>query len=187
MKNKIIVAVMLVAIVAVIYWAVDMVRPRTYSGSNLSFAVGGGHVVVTNLGDAPVPVEMRTQDRASTFRVESTELGLKESASRQGSGREAYYAVSFELPPGQAMIDVTRGSGVYFVSGPDARLQAVVSPREAGGVRTILIFAGVVIVIALYYISRATEHRWIGTLRNKVTNQNLTTGASSQNPPSTTS
>jgi hypothetical protein len=173
MKQRIVVAVALLVIVGVVYWAVDGVRSRTYTGSNLSFAVGSGRVLVTNLGDAPVPVEMRTQAGTSLFRVESSELELRTSASRQGSGRDAYYAVNFELPPGQALIDVTRGSGVYFVAGPEARLQAVVWPREVEGVRWTLGFAGAVVLVALYYISRAFEHRWISHLRGRWVKRDL--------------
>lgn len=171
MKNKIIMIVALLVIVATGYWAFDTVRSRTYSGSNLSFEVGGGHVVVTNLSDNPIPVEMRTEGRTSLFRVESAELDMRQSATRQGTGRDVYYAVTFDLPPGQATIDVTRGSGVYFVAG--GPIHAVVTPLGPEGVRMTLGFATVVILVALYYLSKATQHGWIKALREKVTSRSL--------------
>lgn len=168
MGNKIRVIVALVIIVGVAIWAINGVRLRSYSGANLSFKVGGGHVVATNPGDEPIPVEMRAEGRSANFRVQSTELGLSETSKRQTSGRDVYHSVVFELPPGQAKIDVTRGSGVQFISSSNQRIDAVVARKEAGGVRFTLIFAGVVILAALYYISHTFEHRWIGTLRSKL-------------------
>ena len=172
MKNKIIMIVALLVIAATGYWAFDTVRSRTYTGSDLSFKVGSGHVVATNLSDSPIPVEMRTEGRTSIFRVESAELGLRESATRQGSGRDVYYAVTFDLPPGQATIDVTRGSDVYLIAngGP---IRAVVTPLGPEGIRLTLGFATVVILIALYYLSKATQHGWLKLLREKVASRNL--------------
>lgn len=167
MGTKIRLLVALVVIVGTAFWAFDSVRSRSYSGSNLSFEVGSGNVVVTNPGAEPIPVEMRAGAR-STFRVESAELGLQESSKREGSGRDVARVVRFELPPGQAKIDVTRGSGVHFVSGSDQRIDAVVTPKDAGSDRNIVLFAGLIILGALYYISNLVEHRWIGMLRGKL-------------------
>jgi hypothetical protein len=168
MGTKIRVITALVIIVGVAFWSFNLVRERSYSGSRLAFKVGSGSVVVTNRGQEPVPVEMRADGRTAIFRVESAELDLKESSKRQGSGRNVYHAVSFELPPGQAKIDVTRGSNVQFISSSNQRIDAVVTPMEASGVRQTLIFTGLIILASLYYISRTLQHRWIGALRRKL-------------------
>lgn len=168
MGNKIRVIIAIAVIVGVAYWAISSVVQRNYSGTRLSFEVGSGSVVVTNRGQEPAPVEMRAEGRASTFRIESTDLDLRETSKREGTGRDIYHAVSFELPPGTAQINVTRGSNVQFISNGSQRIDAVVTPMDASGVRWILIVAGLVILGALYYISRIFEHRWIGTLRSKL-------------------
>jgi hypothetical protein len=168
MKRKIGIIVTLLVIVGTAYWAFNSVRQRTYNGSSLSFNVGNGHVVVNNLSSAPIPVEMRSEGRVATFRIQSAELELSEASKRQGSGRTMYQLVSFELPPGQATIDVTRGEGVQFIATGSGRIQAVVTPMEAESARFVLGFAAVVIAIALYYLSRFTEHRWLDALRNKL-------------------
>ncbi len=173
MGNKIRIILALVLMVGVAFWAIDGVRQRSYAGSGLSFKVGSGHAVVTNLGSEAMPVEMRTEGRTSSFRIESAALGLRETSKRQGSGSSAYHAVTFELPPGQAQINVTRGSGVQFVAPAEGRIQAVVAPKDAGSARNTLVFAGLVIVGGLYYISRTLEHRWVGTVRAKLPKINL--------------
>lgn len=173
MKTKLQVAVALVVIVGVAYWAYTSVRSLRYTGASIMFPVGSGHVVIQNLGEEPIPIEMRSGERASSFRVESAELGLAASATRQGSGRDAYYAVTFDLPPGQARIDVTRGSGVQLISRADTPIEAVVTPLATSSSRWILILAGAVILYALYSISRVTQHRWLGTLRNKMSGNRL--------------
>lgn len=168
MGNKIRVIIALVVIIGVAFWAINSVLERSYSGTRLSFKVGSGSVLVTNQGQEAAPVEMRAEGRASTFRIESAELDLREASKRQGTGRDVYHAVAFELPPGQARINVTRGSNVQFVSSGSQRIEAVVTPKDAEGVRWTLGFASVVILAALYYISRTLEHRWIGALRSKL-------------------
>jgi hypothetical protein len=168
MGKKIRVIIALVVIVGVAFWSVNLVRARNYSGSKFTFNVGSGSVVVTNRGSDPIPVEMRSDGRTASFRIESADLGLREVSKSQSSGRNTYHAISFELPPGQAKIDVTRGSNVYFVSSSNQRINAVVTPMSAGSVRTTLIVAGLVILGALYYISRTLEHRWIGVVRSKL-------------------
>lgn len=168
MGKKIRVIIALAIIVGVAFWAFDSVRQRSYSGSRLSFEVGNGHVVVTNLGTEAIPVEMRTQGRAAAFRIQSAELDLRESSKRQGSGRNAYHTLSFELPSGQATIDVTSGTGVQFIATGNGRMQAVVTPMDAETSRVTLGFAAIVILVALYYLSRVLEHRWIGVLRSRL-------------------
>lgn len=168
MGKKIRVIIALVIIVGVVYWSFNLVSERSYGGSKFAFKVGSGSVVVTNPGQEAIPVEMRSSGRTATFAIASAELDLRETSKRQGSAGNPYHAVSFELPPGEAQIEVTRGSNVTFVSGSNQRIDAVVTPMRAGSVRTTLIWTGVVILAALYYISRTLEHRWIGILRSKL-------------------
>ena len=137
------------------------------------FPIGSGHVVITNPGDEAIPIEMRAEGRAGHFRVASAELGLAESSKREGSGRDAYYTLRFDLPSGQANIHVMRGSDVQLISRSDTRIEAVVSPLSARTVRWILIVSGVAIALALYYISRVTQHRWLGWLRKRMSRENL--------------
>lgn len=169
--NKIRILIAAIVIVAALYWAYDSLRLRTYSGTQNAFEVGSGSVVVTNPGPESVPVVMRTVGRSATFRVESNDLNLRETARRQGSGRSSYYAVNFELPAGRHEISVTRGSNVYFISDSDQRLEAVVNPAGVSGPTNTLIFTAVVVLGGLFYISRTTGHRWVGMLRNRLGKQ----------------
>lgn len=164
MGTKIRILLAVVVIFGVSYWAINSVRTRSYSGARLDVEVGDGHIVVNNRGTEPVPVEMRTSGRTSTFRVSSTELDLLESSKRMGSGRGAYQGLTFELPPGEAQINVVRGTAVRFTSSSNQRLDAVVTPKSAESVQGTMTFTGIVILVALYYISRTLEHRWLKNL-----------------------
>ncbi|MCC9077399.1 hypothetical protein FKZ61_014935 [Litorilinea aerophila] len=168
MKQKLKVLFAVLVIVGAAYWAFTAVWPTKYTGSKIMFPVGSGTVLVTNLGTEPIPIEMRSEGRTGTFRIESSDLGLAESAKRQGSGRDAYYTLSFDLPPGQARINVTRGSNVYLISRAETPIEAVVSPLAPGTRRAILIVCGLAIAWALYFISSVTRHRWLGNLRRKL-------------------
>jgi hypothetical protein len=173
MKTKIQVVIAVLIMIGAAYWSLTSIRSYNYSGTNIMFPVGGGHAIVRNTGDAPIPVEMRSGERVASFRIASTELGLTASSKRQGSGRDAFHAVTFDLPPGQARIDVISGSGVMMISRSDTSIEATVTPVAASTVRWILILSGGVIVWALYYISRVTEHRWIAALRNRMSGGTL--------------
>lgn len=173
MKTKIQVAVAVLVMIGVAYWAFTSLGTLRYTGSSIMFPVGSGHVVIRNLGEEPIPIEMRSESRAGTFRVASAELGLAESSRRQGSGRDAYYSVTFDLPPGQTRIDLTRGSGVQLISRSDTPIEAVVTPLAASSIRWILILSGAVILYGLYYISRVTQHQWLAALRGKFTRTRL--------------
>jgi hypothetical protein len=167
MKTKIQVAIAVLIMLGAAFWGYTTVRSYEYGGSSIMFPVGGGHAIVTNTGDAPIPIEMRSGERIASFRVASPELGLSQTSKRQGTGRDAYHAVYFDLPPGQARIEVVSGSDVRFISRSDTRITATVTPVSASTVRWVLILSGGVILWALYYSSRVTGHRWIGALRGK--------------------
>jgi len=168
MRNKIRLIIALLIMVGMVAWAINRVRDRSYSDSSFAVNVGSGSIVVTNPGSEPIPVSMRSEGRTGMFRIESEDLGLAVNAKRQNSGRVSYFAVQFDLPPGQATIDVVRGSDVLFVSGSDQRLNAVVTPMSESSARAILILTGMVELAALYYISGRFEHRWIGALRRRL-------------------
>ena len=168
-KIRMILAVAVIIVTAT--WSFNSVRQRNYSGSKFFFEVGRGYVVVTNPGKEAIPVEMRSHGRAATFTIQSTDLDLRESAKRVGTGRNAYYAVKFELPPGQAKIDVARGSNVIFLSGSNQRIEATVTPLEAGSVSANIGFAIIVILAALHYISKLQDHQWLKAAGAKISNR----------------
>jgi len=167
MKSKIQIGIAILVIVGVSYWAYTSLQTYAYTGSGIMFPVGGGHVVIRNTGDDAIPIEMRAESRTTIFRVASAELGLAESARRVGSGRDAYYAVKFDLPPGQARIDVTRGNGIQLITRSDTPVEATITPLAANTIRWILGLTAVAIVGSLYYISKALDHSWLSALRGK--------------------
>ncbi len=173
MKAKIQVAIALLVIVGVVYWALTSVWPRNYSGSKIMFPIGSGSVVIKNLGNAPIPIELRNGEGGTLFRIASAELEITESPKRQGTGRTSYYTLPLELPSGQAQINVTRGSGIQLISRSDTRIEATVTPMAASSTRWVLIAAGGVILWALYYISSVTEHRWLMNLRSRFSRKEL--------------
>lgn len=164
-KIGVIVAVLVIALAA--FWGFDSVRQRSYEGSNLTFGVGSGSVVVNNTSDEAIPVEMRSSGRTSNFRVESSDFELNAASTRQGTGRTLFHAVSFDLPAGTSVLNITQGSGVEFISASDTALQATVTPLSSQQTQTTIIAAIVVILAALFYISNAYGHRWIGALRGQ--------------------
>jgi hypothetical protein len=173
MKTRIQVAIALLVMIGAAYWGITSTRSYHYSGNNIMFTVGGGHAIVLNTGDEPLPIEMRSGERIASFRITSADLGLSQTSKRQGTGREAFHNVKFDIPPGQTRIDVASGSDVRLIARGDTRIEATVVPVSASTVRWILILSGGVIVWALYYISSVTGHRWIGALRNRVSGGNL--------------
>jgi hypothetical protein len=69
MKINLKVLIALIVIVAVGYWAVISILPRSYSGSALNFGVGSGTVTVTNPSTESVPAQLVAKSRS--FRVSS--------------------------------------------------------------------------------------------------------------------
>lgn len=156
----------LALIVVAFYWAVDGVRSRSYSGTNLNFAIGSGPVTVTNPSDGPVAVQLVGTGTRS-FSVTSTIEGVSDGSTRVGTGRDTSQLLEFMLPSGVSEFTVARGTNVNFVGGADTRLEATVQPQGATEARTTLIVAAVVILGALFYISRMNGHRWIGPIRRQ--------------------
>lgn len=159
----------LIILVGAIFWGVDSVRTRSYSGTDLNFGVGSGPVTLTNSTDAPVPVQFISTG-SRPFSVSSASDTISGSSTREGSGRTATQVLAFDLPPGATeLMVVARGSAVNFVADSDARLDAVVQPLLQNDAQTTMIVAGIVILGALFYISKATDHRWIHRFRPEKT------------------
>jgi hypothetical protein len=165
MGKKIRIILALALVIFVSFWAFNQIRERDYSGSKFAFEVGNGSVVVNNRGQEAIPLEMRAVGRLATFRIESPEINLGETSKRQTIGGTTYQVVNFELPSGQATIEVVRGSNVMLISSSSQRIDATVTPMSASSTRTTLIFSGIVLLSALYYISRLVDHQWIGSVR----------------------
>ena len=153
-----------VVLVGAIFWGVDSVRTRSYSGTDLSFGIGSGPVSVTNSSDAAVPVQLVGTGTRS-FSVSSPTEGVSGSSSREGSGRTTSQLYEFELPPGISVFTVTRGSGMNFVASTNTPLEASVQPLNSGDSKTTIIVAVIVLLGTLFYLSRTTGHRWISHFR----------------------
>lgn len=167
MKSKIKVIVGLIVLIGAIYWGFTSTRSYHYSGSNIMFPVGSGHVIITNTSDEPLPIEMRSGERVASFRITSADLGLSQTSRRQGTGRDAFHNVTFEIPPGQTRIDIASGRDVRMIVRGDTRIEATVVPVALSTRRWILILSGAAALWSLYYMSSATEHRWLAALRNR--------------------
>lgn len=158
------VLVAFVVLLGVSFWGIDSLRTRAYSGTNLNFDVGSGPVTMMNPSDAALPVQL-TGTGTRSFSVTSATQGVSGSSTRQGSGRNTTQLFEFDLPPGVSEFTVTRGSEVMFAGSADTPLEATVQPLNAANSQTTLIVTVIVILGALFYLSRATEHRWISRLR----------------------
>ncbi len=167
MKSYLKIFVALVVIIGALVWAVDSLRMRSYSGTDLNFAVGQGAVTVTNSQDAPVPVQL-VSPGTRTFSVVSTIAGVSGSSVLQGTGSTRAQLFDLAFPSGESQFTVTRGSNVSFVTTATTRLGVSVQPLNENDARTTLIVAVLVILGALYYISKTTDHRWIAMIRRQV-------------------
>lgn len=157
---KIVIALLVIAGTA--YWAYDSVRQRSYSGSGLEFVVGNGNrISIAN--EAPVALDMTA---SSSFAVTSSDTELGGSGTREGSGRSAIYRHAVELPEGDTEFRVTRGSNITVALAGSGSVE--VTPMEGDAARSTIIVAIVIILGALFYLSRTLEHRWLKALMLKV-------------------
>lgn len=162
-----------VIVVGALFWVVDSVRTRSYSGTNLTFGFGSGPVTVTNPSDQNVPVQLVSPGTRS-FKVFSTIDSASSSSTRQGSGNTASHLVEFALPPGISEFTLTRGNNVSFVTDSEINLTSNVQPLDVPQSRTIIIVAAIVILGMLFYISKVTSHRWINLFRGRRTSDEET-------------
>ena len=156
-----------VVIVGVIFWAVDSVRSRSYSGTDLSFDTSGGTITITNPSEEPAPVQF-TSSGSRTFRVSSSIEGVTGSSTRVGTGSTRTQQFEFELPPGTSEFTVSGGTDVSFVADTATELQATVNPMSSESRRNTLIAATIVVFGTLFYASNVTRHQWIKSLRHRV-------------------
>lgn len=168
MGKKIRVIIAVAIIIGVSFWCIDRIMTRNYQGARIAFDVGNGSVVITNPGQNPILTEMRSSGRTANFRIESPENNLRESSTRQGTRSNAYHAIQLELPSGQSTINITSGSNVRFLSPSDQRISAVVTPLNSESMRLTIIATLIIIVAALFYISRLYDHQWITSLRTRI-------------------
>lgn len=178
MKINFRVLIALVVIAFVAFWTFDSVRTRGYSGQKIEFAMGSGPVTINNPGDETVTASLtNTGTRAFTIASSNSDTAL--ASSREGTGSRAVNTVLAELPPGITELSITRGAGVNFAAESSATLEATVMPMTADETRNTVIFAAVVILGALFYISNATGHAWLKLLRNRGAASPVTTEAAS--------
>ena len=158
----------LVLVVGVVYWAISSTQVNAYSGTNLTFAVGGGPVTMTNPSDEAVAVQLIGTGNRS-FSVTSTIDEVSGASIREGTGSDRTNVFAFDLPPGISTFTVSRGQNVNFGTTTETRLAAVVESMKGDEVRTIMIVAAVIVLGALFYISHTTGHQWISLLRRQKT------------------
>lgn len=167
MKINFRVVIALLIVVGVAYWAFDSVRQQTHSGTDFSFPMGGGAVVVNNTGQEPAQARLTSTGTRGLFTVNSTVLDAPVNATREGSGANTVYAVDLELPPGTSEVSLNRGSNVTMTINADNPVEVVVNPQSESGMTTTLIAAAVVILGALFYASSTTQHAWLRGLRSR--------------------
>jgi hypothetical protein len=155
-----------VIVIVAVFWMVGSVRSRSYSGAHLNFDIGSGPVTVSNPSNDPVPTQLVGSGTRS-FAVSSDTIGLSGPSVRQSTGGEITQVFELNLPPGESVFTVSRGNNVTFGEQVDTHLVATLNPLSEGEATTTVVAAVVVILGALFYISRATHHRWMNQFRRK--------------------
>jgi preprotein translocase subunit SecE len=175
------IALAFVVIAGVIFWAVDSVRSRSYSETNLSFDTADGIISVTNLSDDPVAAQL-TSSGFRIFQVSSTTEGVSGSSTREGTGSTRTNLFGFELPPGTSEFTISGGTDIRFVADTDTELQATVNPLSDETRRNTLLAAVVGVFGALFYASNVTGHQWIKSLRHRVLPSHQATSVQATQP-----
>ena len=159
---KVLIALVLMAMG--VYFAVDSIRPHSYSGNNLSFPVGSSPVRVSNPSDETLLVQViGTGSRA--FSISSTIDGVSGSSIRQGSGRGMTQSFEFGLPPGSSEFTISQGTDVNFVANTTTKLEASIQPLGGSKADATLIVAVAVVLGTLFYISRVNGDHWKSQIR----------------------
>lgn len=167
MKFYLKVFIALVLIVGALFWAISSLRPLSYSGTDLNVEIAAGSVTVTNPSDLPVPVQL-VSPGVHVFTVTSSIAGVSGSSITQGIGNDRAQVFDIALPFGVSQFTVARGTNVSLVANAGTRLEVTVQPLLENDARVTLIVAAVVILGALFYISKTTDHRWIPILGRKL-------------------
>ncbi len=167
MKLYLKIFIALVLIVGTLFWAVSSLRPLSYSGTDLKLDVGAGAVTVTNPSEVLVPVQLISPG-VRVFAVTSSIAGMAGSSITQGTGNDRAQVFDLALPFGTSEFTVTRGTNVSLVANAGTNLQVTVQPVLASDAQATVIIAAIVILGALFYISKTTDHRWIPILGRKL-------------------
>ncbi len=158
---KIIVACILM--IGAVAWTVNSIRSTSYSGTSLNFKVGNGAITVTNPSSEAVPVQL--VGATGMFTVSSDIQGVSGLATRVGTGSQTNYLFDFALPPGDSELTVVSNSDVKFVADANTRLEATL---HATKISTKIGILAAFLLVALFFISHTTGHRWLYMLRGKV-------------------
>ncbi len=157
---KMLVAAVLIVIVSV--WAIDSLRPRSYTGTDLSFAVGRGSVTLNNRSEAALPIQL-TGVGSRIFTVSSDDEALRGASTRQGTGRTVSQLFDLTVPVGVSVFTIVNGSNVNLVASSTTLLEATVQSLSGSESTTTLLITLVVILAAAFYIFRASG-RDLGSL-----------------------
>ena len=163
MKNIVRAIISLVVMVGIIYFAVNAIRHRSYSGSEVEFTTSGT-VELVNSSDEPLEATLTSRTR---FTINASDPDLEFATEREGSGRNAVYKFEGELPSGDLRLEVVRGDVTFSLKG-DSGVQATVIPQSSSSERAIIIIAIAACMGILGYMSFSTEHAWFGLVRRSV-------------------
>lgn len=152
-----------VAVIAA-FWAWDSTRVRTFSGSEMTFGIGGGPVVITNASEQVVPVTLSMTGNRATFGVESADPAFTGTSTREGTGRNAANIIALEVPPGTHEFRVNRGSNVSFAVSGGQSIDVAVNPLNESDARSTTIVGIVAILAGLFYASHSTGHALVKRL-----------------------
>jgi hypothetical protein len=155
-----------VLIIIALFWMVDSLRVRSYSGGELSFGVGSGAITVSNPSDNPVPIQLMGTG-THTFSVASAVAGLSGSSARQGNGSDSTQLLEFSAPPGISVLTIVHGSDVRFVEQENTPISVMAQPLSSGEASTTLLLGGIVVLGGLFYLSRTTGHQWMNRFRRQ--------------------
>jgi len=161
---KILIPIVIIGLIVV--WSVDSLRSRSYSGTDVEFAVGGGVVTLNNSSDDAVPVQL-IGSGVRSFSIVNSTLEITSSSVREGNGSRATQTLAFDLPSGITEFTIARGRDVNFVATNAESIDASVQPLTQQDIQATLIFSGLVILLCLYFISRLTNHALLKQLRNR--------------------
>lgn len=160
----------LIVIVAVLVWAFDSTRIRTYTSQNTNIGLGSGVVTLTNPADEAASVELSASGTRGAFSIiGSITDNSAVNSVREGSGRNVEHKVTLDLPPGESTLRVARGSGVTMNISAASPVAVVVNPFSEGDLQSTAVVALVVILVMLFIMSNSVQHKWIGWVRQRLT------------------
>jgi hypothetical protein len=153
-------------IIFVIAGAINLLLPKTYSGENLNFDIGHGAIIMTNPSSEPIAAQILGTG-TGRVRMTSPTQGLGDSSELQGSGRTSSQLIEFMLPVGQTEFTTVGGNNVSFAATTPTVLSATVQMLSQVEIQGVIVIGGLIILAALFYISRSTNHRWLSMIRGQ--------------------